>query len=102
MTNTEAANGKFELAQRHIADQRRRIARYKELIVELERDNKQGLLPAARVLLSDLEHALAAMMVEQARARDELEKADSEPKKRAGISTLTRPATSKRKANRHS
>jgi hypothetical protein len=98
MTNTEAANGKFELAQRHIADQRRRIARYKELIAELERDNKPDLLPAARVLLSDLERALAAMMVEQARARDELEKATTDQKSLADISALTRPATSERKS----
>jgi hypothetical protein len=75
MTNTEAAKEKIGLAQKHIADQRQRIVRYKDLIVQLERDNNQDLLPAARDLLRDLERSLAGMMVEQVKARDELAKA---------------------------
>jgi CHASE3 domain sensor protein len=70
-----AVKEKVELAQKHIAYQRQRIVRYRELIAELERDNKQDLLPAARELLRDLENVLARMMVEQVRTR-ELAKAD--------------------------
>jgi hypothetical protein len=78
MTNPEAAKGKYRLAQKHIADQRQRIARHKELIAQFGRNNEQDLLPAARELLSDLEHTLAGMMVEEARARDELSKATTD------------------------
>jgi hypothetical protein len=59
MTDTEAVKEKFELTQKHIAGQRQRIARHKELIAQLKRDNKQDLLPTARELLRDLERVLA-------------------------------------------
>jgi len=95
------AKEKVELAEKHIAYQRQRIVRYKELVAKLERDNKQDLLTAARELLGDLEHALAGMMVDQARARDELEKAATDQKCFADIIALTWPATPERKANRH-
>jgi hypothetical protein len=52
--------------------QRQRIARHKELIAELKRDNKQDLLPTAREFLRGLERVLAGMIVEHVRARDEL------------------------------
>jgi hypothetical protein len=85
MPDTEAAKEKVELAQNHIAHQRQRIVRHKDLIAQLKRDNKQDLLPAARELLRDLERALAGMMVEQVRARDELERATTDQKSLAEI-----------------
>jgi hypothetical protein len=75
MTDTEAVKEKVELTQKHIAGQRQRIVRHKELIAQLKRDNKQDLLPTARELLTDLERVLAGMIVEHARARDELAEA---------------------------
>jgi len=80
MTDTEAVKEKVELAQKHIAGQRQRIVRHKELIAQLKRDNKQDLLPPARELLTDLERVLAGMIVEQVRARDELEKGPTDQK----------------------
>jgi hypothetical protein len=68
MTDTEAAK-KVELAQKHINHQRQRILRQKELITQLKRDHKTGLLPAAHELLRDLEHVLAGITAEQGRAR---------------------------------
>jgi hypothetical protein len=93
MTDTEAVKEKVELAQKHIAYQRQLIVGYKKLIVQLERDNKQDLLPAARQLLRDFERVLAGMMVEQVRARDELAKTTTEQKslakaQAAGLSRL--------------
>jgi hypothetical protein len=80
MSDIEAAREKVELAQKHIAYQRQRIVQHKKLIAQLKRDNKQNLLPGARELLRDLEHALAGMMVEQVRAQDELAKATTDQK----------------------
>ena len=70
MTDTDAAK-KVELAQKHINYQRQRIVRQKELITQLTRDHKTELLPAAHELLKDLEYALAGMMAEQGRARQQ-------------------------------
>jgi hypothetical protein len=95
------AKEKVELAQKHIAYQRQRIVRYKELVAKLERDNKPDLLPAARELLVDLEHALAGMMVDQARARDELEKAATDQKCFADIAAANLASDFGAKANRH-
>jgi hypothetical protein len=70
MTDTEAVKEKFELTQKHIAGQRQRIARHKELIAQLKRDNKQDLLPTARTW-----SASSPGIVEHVRARDELAEA---------------------------
>lgn len=78
MADIEAVMEKVELTQKHITDQRQRVARHKELIAKLKRDNKQDILPAARELLRDLEQVLAGMMVEQFRTRDELAKLTKE------------------------
>jgi len=81
MADTKVIERKVELAQKHIAYQRQSIARHKELIAEIKRDNKQDLLPAARELLRDLEHVLAGMIHEQFRTRDEMFKATRDQKR---------------------
>jgi hypothetical protein len=78
MTNIEAAKEKVELAQKHIDDQRQRIVRYKELVAQLERDDKHDFLPLARELLRNQEHILAGMVVEQASMRNKLTEATDE------------------------
>jgi hypothetical protein len=74
MIAARPAKEKVKLAQKHIAYQRQRIARHKELIAQLIHDNRQDLLPAAHELLSDLENVLAGMMVQQVRAQEALVK----------------------------
>jgi hypothetical protein len=71
MADTEAARHKGALAQKHIAEQRQRIAQHRELIATLKRDDQHDLLPAARELLADLERVLARMIAERFHTYDE-------------------------------
>jgi hypothetical protein len=78
MTNSEAAKQKVELARKHIADQQQRIARHKELVERLKRDNRQNLLRLAHQMLDDLERVLAGMIAEQKAAEHALIKTRSD------------------------
>ena len=53
------AESPFEMAERHIREGEEHVAKQKALIVELERDGHDNMLPAARELLALFEQTLA-------------------------------------------
>jgi uncharacterized protein YigA (DUF484 family) len=69
----EAAERTINLAERHIDDQRNRIARQRELVADLERDGHgASIVESARELLRDMLDVLHRMTTEQRAAQKRL------------------------------
>jgi predicted oxidoreductase len=63
-----------ELSKNHLAEQRHRIARQRELVAKYERDDDMARLSGARLILNRMEKRLAQMAAAHAAAEEHLSK----------------------------
>ncbi len=68
----------METGKKDIAQQRLRVARWRELLAKLEHDERPDVLADARQLLITMERSLTQMEVEQAEAQERLASATTD------------------------